>query len=60
MAEKDVTGFGIATECGFSRRPQETIPELLQIRRAQGYWVIGAVEASQRPTAQDLSWGATS
>ena len=30
-AEKYVTDFGIATECGFGRRPVETIPELLRI-----------------------------
>jgi hypothetical protein len=32
-ARKYITGFGIATECGFGRRPKETIPELLQIHR---------------------------
>lgn len=31
MAERFVTNFGIATECGFGRRPPETIPELLRI-----------------------------
>ena len=30
-AEKFVTDFSIATECGFGRRPPETIPELLRI-----------------------------
>ena len=30
-AEKYVTEFGIATECGLGRRPAETIPELLRI-----------------------------
>ena len=30
-AEKFVSDFGIATECGFGRRPAETIPELLRI-----------------------------
>ena len=29
-----VSGFGISTECGFGRRPKETIPELLRIHRA--------------------------
>ncbi len=32
-AQKYVTGFGIATECGFGRRPQATIPELLRLHR---------------------------
>jgi hypothetical protein len=30
-AEKYLNGFLIATECGFGRRPPETIPELLRI-----------------------------
>ena len=30
-AEKFVSDFGIATECGFGRRPVETIPDLLRI-----------------------------
>lgn len=30
-AEKYVADFGIATECGFGRRPPETIPHLLEI-----------------------------
>jgi hypothetical protein len=30
-AEKYVTNFSIATECGFGRRPPDTIPELLRI-----------------------------
>ena len=29
-AEKAVSDFGIATECGFGRRPAETIPALLR------------------------------
>ena len=32
-AQRHVRGFGIATECGFGRRPPETIPELLRIHR---------------------------
>jgi hypothetical protein len=32
-ARKVVTDFGIATECGFGRRPPETIPALLQLHR---------------------------
>lgn len=30
-ANQFVIDYGIATECGFGRRPQETIPDLLQI-----------------------------
>lgn len=30
-ASRHASGFAIATECGFGRRPPETIPELLQI-----------------------------
>jgi hypothetical protein len=30
-AAKYATDFGIATECGFGRRPPETIPNLLRI-----------------------------
>jgi len=33
-AEKYVTDFGIATECGFGRRPPETITGLLEIHAA--------------------------
>jgi hypothetical protein len=32
-ARKYVSGFGVATECGLSRRPKETIPELLRVHR---------------------------
>ena len=32
-ARKHASGFGIATECGFGRRPPETIPELMRIHR---------------------------
>jgi hypothetical protein len=31
MAERFVKDFGIATECGFGRRPPETIPGLLRV-----------------------------
>jgi hypothetical protein len=31
VAEKFVSDFGIATECGFGRRPPETIPNLLRV-----------------------------
>jgi hypothetical protein len=30
-AQQFVAGFGVATECGFGRRPPDTIPELLRI-----------------------------
>ena len=30
-AEKFVSKFGVATECGFGRRAKETIPTLLEI-----------------------------
>jgi len=32
-ARQYISGFGVATECGFGRRPAETIPELLRIHR---------------------------
>jgi hypothetical protein len=32
-AERVVLGFGVATECGFGRRPPETIPELIRLHR---------------------------
>ncbi len=31
MADRFVQGYGIATECGFGRRPPETIPALLAL-----------------------------
>ena len=33
-AQKYVKNFSIATECGFGRRPADTIPELLRIHAA--------------------------
>ena len=33
QARKLIAGFGIATECGFGRRPIEQMPELLEIHR---------------------------
>lgn len=33
VAQKIVSEFGVATECGFGRRPTETIPNLMQIHR---------------------------
>ena len=33
MARKHASRFGIATECGFGRRPPETMPALLRIHR---------------------------
>lgn len=32
-ARRHATGFGVATECGFGRRPRDTIPALLEIHR---------------------------
>lgn len=33
-AERHVRGFGIATECGFGRRPPETVPPLIALHAA--------------------------
>ncbi len=33
-AQRVVSNFGVATECGFGRRPSETIPDLLRIHSA--------------------------
>ena len=30
-AKQVVTEFGIATECGFGRRPPETVPDLIDL-----------------------------
>jgi methionine synthase II (cobalamin-independent) len=30
-AQRVITDFGVATECGFGRRPSETVPDLLRI-----------------------------
>lgn len=35
-AEPFLSEFGVATECGFGRRPPETIPDLLDIHRVAG------------------------
>jgi methionine synthase II (cobalamin-independent) len=32
-AKQVVTNFGIATECGFGRRPAETVPDLVELHR---------------------------
>ena len=32
-AKRYINNFGIATECGFGRRPRETLPELMRIHR---------------------------
>ncbi|HCU88656.1 MAG TPA: hypothetical protein DGR97_01850 [Gammaproteobacteria bacterium] len=32
-AKRYASGFGIATECGFGRRPAASMPELLDIHR---------------------------
>jgi hypothetical protein len=34
VAQRVIDTFGVATECGMGRRPDETIPALLQIHRA--------------------------
>jgi SAM-dependent methyltransferase len=34
MAHRFVSGFGVATECGWGRRPAATIPDLLRIHAA--------------------------
>jgi hypothetical protein len=33
-AKRVMSDFGVATECGFGRRPPETIPELIRLHRA--------------------------
>ena len=32
-AKRFVSDFGVATECGFGRRPPETIPDLIRLHR---------------------------
>ena len=32
-AKQVVTNFGVATECGFGRRPPETVPDLIELHR---------------------------
>ena len=32
-AKQVVTDFGVATECGFGRRPPETVPDLIELHR---------------------------
>ena len=44
-AERHVTGFGIATECGLGRRPPDTIADVMQLMAAL------ASEPSSRPPA---------
>ena len=33
IAKRHIGNFGIATECGFGRRPGETLPELMRVHR---------------------------
>ena len=33
-AQKVIDEFGVATECGFGRRPPETVPDLMHIHTA--------------------------
>jgi SAM-dependent methyltransferase len=44
-ARQFVSGFGVATECGWGRRPPDTIPELLRIHAA----VSAAVQPGHGP-----------
>jgi len=34
LARRFISGFGIATECGWGRRPPETVPALLELHAA--------------------------
>ena len=40
-AQQYVADFGVATECGFCRRPPDTIPELLRIHSQVAEPVLG-------------------
>jgi hypothetical protein len=42
-AQEFITEFGLATECGFGRRPPETIPALLRLHAA--VWAADALDA---------------
>ena len=46
-AEKYVQNFSIATECGFGRRPPDTIPELLRNPRRCGGVALAAASGSR-------------
>jgi hypothetical protein len=55
-ARKVVDDFGIATECGFGRRPPETVPDLLRIHAEVADRMGGAAPASaQRSKSQRQS-----
>lgn len=45
VARRFVSGFGIATECGWGRRPAATVPELLRIHRE----LSGPVQETRGP-----------
>lgn len=36
-AKEVIKSFGVATECGFGRRPSDTIPDLMQIHTQVAY-----------------------
>jgi hypothetical protein len=38
---------GVATECGFGRRPPETIPALLELHRAAADYLVAAAGVRQ-------------
>ena len=48
VARSFVSGFGIATECGWGRRPPSTIPDLLRIHGALSAPIQQAVGARRR------------
>jgi SAM-dependent methyltransferase len=48
MARRFVSGFGVATECGWGRRPTATIPDLLRIHAATSAPILHAGVARTR------------
>jgi ubiquinone/menaquinone biosynthesis C-methylase UbiE len=53
VAGRFVPRFGIATECGWGRRPPATIPELLRIHRE-----VSAPVVESRAPRRDFAWPA--
>jgi hypothetical protein len=56
VPQSHASDFGISTECGFGRRPPETIPELLKLtvhyrRAAPGFLAAFATTGVMRNTA---------
>jgi hypothetical protein len=43
-AKQVVTNFGVATECGFGRRPPETVPDLIELHREVARSRMGSTE----------------